>query len=316
MFVVIGPTTVDLFVSGLERIPSFGGDEFTTSNLAYCEQPLRMALGGNGAISAYVLAGLGVDVVLCSAVGQDVLGNAVSGWLEERNVKMEGLVRSQTRATSTTTVVTDEALNRLSFHHPGAFHTYGVADIPPELLEGAEVLLVAGYPMLPEFRGGGFAVALTRAHQAGAITALDIGPAIGRPAELAELIPLLPVVDYLIANEHELAVCTGTEDLEAGIDRLRDAGARCVVIKVGKEGAIVCGAAVHAQVPSFDVKPLSTVGAGDSFNSGFLYGLKQGLDQEEATRFGNAVAALVVSSARGVLGSPNPEQVEALLNRG
>ena len=317
MFLIIGNTTMDLFISGLERLPGLGGDEFTVANLAFCDQPLALVLGGNGANTAFALARLGAPVALGSAIGQDTLGQIVSGWLKEAGVNLEGLVRRQSAATPTTTVITDAALNRLAFHHPGASASFQAADVPAGLLARATTLLISGYPLLPAWRPQGAADTLAQARQAGALTALDIGPAIGRPAALAELRPLLANIDYLLCNEHELAVCTGGDDLEANLKTMLAAGANCLVIKQGRKGALIrqAGSATGLTAPGFEVEARFTVGAGDSFNAGFLFGRGQGWSLAQAARFGNAVAALVVSGSQGVLGCPTLAEVERLLNK-
>ncbi|MDA2930497.1 carbohydrate kinase family protein, partial [Acidobacteria bacterium AH-259-O06] len=278
MFIVIGSTTVDLFVSGLERMPDWGGDEFTVDNLAFCDEPLTMVPGGNGGNSAYVLAKLGAPVTLCSAIGRDKLGDIVYDWLVSAGVSTEGLMRTEREATSTTTVVMDKTLNRVSFHHPGASKTFKISDVPGELLNKPDALLISGYPLLPAWRPEGVAEALSRAHQAGAMTALDIGPAIGQPVELAELVPILPHVHHLICNQHELSVCTGTDDVQTGMERMLDAGAGCLVVKSGRQGAIIrqANATAALEVPGFTVETRFTVGAGDSFNAGFLLGVHKG----------------------------------------
>lgn len=313
MFVIIGTANVDLLVSGFAKMPGGGGDEFTTSNLVFCDAPLKLMLGGNGGNCAYVLGGLGAPTALCSAVGQDELGDLVRNWMLERQVDVTGLVRHPVQATAFTTIVMDNALNRQAFHHSGALATLTYADLPVHLLEAAKVILVTSYTIMPGLRSQGFAYALAGAQRRGAITAVDIGPAIGEPAQLPELRPLLPTIDYLIANRHELAVCTGTESVEEGAKRLLQAGARCLIIKLGKAGAAIWTAETHTLVPGFAVEARSTVGAGDSFNAGLLYGLQQSWPLAEAVRFGNAVAALVVSSERGILDSPALGQVEAFL---
>jgi ribokinase len=163
-------------------------------------------------------------------------------------------------------------------------------------------------------RAGGFAQALALTHQAGGLTALDIGPAIGEPVTLAELAPLLPQTDYLLANTHELAMLTGEPDWEAASFRLIQAGARHVVIKRGEHGASVRGPGIRVDAPAFAVEAHISVGAGDAFNAGFLYGVKQGWPLAEAARFGNAVAALTISGERGVLGAPSLVEVERFLD--
>ncbi|MDQ3250278.1 MAG: carbohydrate kinase family protein, partial [Chloroflexota bacterium] len=217
-------------------------------------------------------------------------------------------------ATAFTTIVMDNQRNRLAFHHPGALATFADKDLPSSLLQAVRVLLITSYPILPQFRPAGYAKLLAQAQASGAITAVDIGPAIGQPAHLAELIPVLPTIDYLIANQHELAVCTGEPDVEQGALRLLQAGARCVIVKLGKAGAAFCTVNHgYTPVPGFSVAARSTVGAGDAFNAGLLYALHQGESVTAAVRFGNAVAALTVASERGILGSPTLVEVEDFL---
>jgi sugar/nucleoside kinase (ribokinase family) len=207
-----------------------------------------------------------------------------------------------------------DAAHQMVFHHLGATAQFRFEDIPQSLPAGAEVLLASSFPIMPQMRVHGYAQALAITRQAAGITALDIGPAIGAPVTLAELAPLLPDVDYLIANQHELAVLTGTEDLDAAGQQILAAGAKFVVLKRGKAGASVFGAEIRIAVPGFQVPAKQSVGAGDSFNVGFLYGVQQGWPLEQALRFGNAVAALVVSSRRGVLDSPTLAAVEEFLH--
>lgn len=316
MFLVIGSTTLDLFNGGIAQMPTVRGDEFTVDSLVFCDQPLQMLLGGNGGIAAYALARLGVPVVLGSAIGQDPSGDLLQRWLAAAGVDTSALHRHPTAATSTTTVVSDQTRNRLAFHHAGSSHHYVPAALPADLLPRTEVLLVAAFTLLLQWRPQGFAELLAAAKAQGAITALDIGPAIGQPVTLAEIAFLLPQVDYFICNEHELAVCCNVDESRvgsaAGMAQVLAAGVGCAVIKRGAEGALVQpqDEATPTLVPGFTVAAQMTVGAGDSFNAGFLYAVHQGDAPVAAARFANAVAALVVASAQGALGAPTLPQVE------
>lgn len=140
MFVIIGSANVDLIVSGFDKMPVVMGDEFTTSSLVFCDDALKLVLGGNGANCAYVLAGLGAPTALCSAAGQDELGRLVRGWLTERGLHLAGFVQSAAQATAFTTIVSDRGLNRLAFHHPGALAGFSLDDIPTDLLHAADVV--------------------------------------------------------------------------------------------------------------------------------------------------------------------------------
>lgn len=313
-FLVIGSTTVDLFISGIDTLPQIDGDEFTNTSLAFIDLPLRMTVGGNGANTAYVLAALGADVALCGAIGQDELGTAMETWLSNVGVDLTALHRDPTHGTSSTTVINDKSLNRLSFHHTGPGPSYSANRIPDELLDQAKVLLITGHTLMNAFRNDGYLHILQRTKQAGAMTAIDIGPMLNEPTHLSEVELLSPHLDYLIANEHELRTCTGTDDINIAISRVLNIGVRVVILKLGASGCMVIEGDERHQVSGFKAQPTVTVGAGDSFNAGLLFALAQGHGLASAARFGNATAALVLRAGT-VLGAPRLEDVTELLRR-
>lgn len=304
MFLVIGTLTADLLVFSPTPLAHLGGDGFRSSNLVFTDAPLAISMGGNGGNSAYVAAALGIPTALGGAVGQDLLGDALVRWLTERQVDLSGLWRSPTHATSSSTIVLTDAANQAVFHHLGSSAAASFDALPEALLGRAEVLLATSFPLLPQFRAGGFAAALGRVHKRGGVTGLDIGPAIGPPVTLAELRPLLADVDYLIGNSHELAVLTGAASWEEAAEALLAGGAGAVVIKQGEAGASLWRADERIHAPAFPVDVKISVGAGDSFNVGFLYGAAQGWPPERALRFGNGVAAQVMAHPQGIFGAP------------
>ena len=103
----------------------------------------------------------------------------------------------------------------------------------------SHTLLLTSYSIMPGLRPHGAVELFQNARQSGTRTAVDIGPAIGEPARLAELRPLLAYTDFFICNEHELTVCTGGAELAAGMAAILEGGAGCVVIKRGEAGAVV-----------------------------------------------------------------------------
>ncbi len=312
MFLVVGSTTVDIFVSGVAWLPGWGGEEFSVSNLAFTDEPLRLSLGGNGANAAFALGRLGADVRLLSAVGDDALGATVCGWLEDAGVATAGL-RRRDLATATTVLIVDEQRNRLIFLHPGAYPAVTLTDLPANWTNGLTALLITGYTLMHGLRPAGYLEVLRQAHAAGAHTAVDIGPAIGEVARLAEIAPLLPWVDTLIANEHELAACVDAPDLEGRAAALRAAGARRLVVKQGEAGVTLFGEGAPIHVPAFAVEARQTVGAGDAFDAGMLWALAQGWDEIDALRYGAATAALVVTTKCGILDAPRRATVERFL---
>lgn len=317
MYLTIGTTTVDLFITGFGELPRFEHDEFSNVGLAWCDRPLTAAVGGNGANSAYVLAALGAHSALFSAVGDDLFGTTVYGWLSERGVDLRGLIRSPAHGSATTTAVMDGKGRRISFYYPGPLHDIQPGDLSPVLLAETTTLLITGPSLLPGLRWAGCNAALHAVHQRGGRTALDIGPALGEPVTLGELDPLLPLIDVLLANDYELGIFAGTDDLDAAVQRVVDAGARLLVLKHGKDGA---SAHLPDQSPlhvaGFPVEAANTVGAGDTFNAGLLYALDHGRPLDAALAFGCAAASIVVGRGKSVLGAPSLADIEARLREG
>lgn len=316
MFVALGTSTIDLFVEGVEHLPRATGEHFQVGNLIFCERPARLSLGGNGANSALVLARLGAPVRLASAIGDDLAGALVAQWLDAAGVDLRWLSRRSDVATSTSSLIVDQSGGRLIFLHPGAYETMRAGDLPAGWTEGVHTLLIGGYSPLHRLRWEGCFSLLAEAKRAGVRTAVDIGPAIGDFPRLDEVTRLLPVVDYVIANEHELCACTGIEAWETAANAMLQAGAANLVIKRGEEGASLLREGAQFAAPAMTTTVQQTVGAGDTFNAAFLFALDAGYDAEGALRFGCATAAQIVASPRGMLDAPTRATVEAVLEQG
>ena len=84
---------------------------------------------------------------------------------------------------------------------------------------------------------------------------------------------------------------TGTGDGVAAAERLAER-VPVVAVKCGKRGSIVRAGKDQWVVPSLIVQPVDTIGAGDSFNAGFLKGFLDKLPLQECAALGNATAAL------------------------
>ena len=78
-----------------------------------------------------------------------------------------------------------------------------------------------------------------------------------------------------------------------------------VIIKVGKDGALICEAGKpRITLPTYSaIKPVDTTGAGDSFCAGFLAGLAQGWSYTESGAFANAVGThciMAIGASTGI----------------
>jgi sugar/nucleoside kinase (ribokinase family) len=186
-------------------------------------------------------------------------------------------------------------------------------DVPLQTVSRAGALLVTGYHLLSRFRFGACDEILAAAASTGATIALDLGPAIDRPARLGELAGMLGRLDFVIGNADELVACTGSRTAEEASAALLAGGAQAVVVKRGRLGSELHTADGVVRAPAYAVEDRGTVGAGDAFNAGFLFSIRRGRPPKEALRYGNAVAALVVASPLGIRASPDPGAVESLI---
>jgi sugar/nucleoside kinase (ribokinase family) len=109
---------------------------------------------------------------------------------------------------------------------------------------------------------------------------------------------LLPYVDVLLPNEREALKISGERELERAIARLAEI-VPLVVVKMGPEGAIAQRGKERFQSAPLRVRATDTVGAGDSFDAGFLTHYIRGADVETCLAHGNLVGALSTTRPGG-----------------
>jgi len=114
---------------------------------------------------------------------------------------------------------------------------------------------------------------------------------------------LLPFVDIFLPNEQELMCITGKDNVQ---DALRYAGEHVpiIAVKCGGDGAYAyCKGEIH-KCEAMPITVADTVGAGDSFNGGFIYGFLNGLSIEDCLKAGTTCGSLNASQQGGTSGQP------------
>jgi sugar/nucleoside kinase (ribokinase family)/fructoselysine-6-P-deglycase FrlB-like protein len=105
-------------------------------------------------------------------------------------------------------------------------------------------------------------------------------------------------VDVFLPSREELAALLGHDDPDRAARELTAAGARCVVVKLGGDGALVARPGTgHVRVPAFPATVADATGAGDSFCGAFAAGLALGDDPVAAARRGCATAAAAIGAS-------------------
>jgi len=109
---------------------------------------------------------------------------------------------------------------------------------------------------------------------------------------------LLKYVDVFLPNTREATRITGTNDMETAVKRLAEM-VPLVVAKMGTEGAVAQRGTERFASPALKLTTVDAVGAGDSFDAGFLHEYLRGSDLTTCLASGNRAGALSVTRAGG-----------------
>jgi sugar/nucleoside kinase (ribokinase family) len=293
---VLGELNADLILRG-DVVPAWGQAEKLIEGA-------DLVLGSSSAIFACGAARLGLRVAFAGVVGDDLLGRFCRAELLARGVDPVGLVVDPAQQTGMT-VILQRADDRAMLTFPGAIAALRTDQVPAELLQVRHIH-VGGYffqqglwPGLPAL----FAAARAR----GSSTSLD--PNWDPTGRWAGLDPVLAQTTIFLPNEAEACALAGSVGWQESLAALAQ-HVPTVAVKLGSAGAAAQqgDTLVRAAAPAVHV--VDTVGAGDSFNAGFVYGTLAGWSLDRCLALGIACGTLSARAAGGT--AAQPTLVEAL----
>jgi sugar/nucleoside kinase (ribokinase family) len=119
---------------------------------------------------------------------------------------------------------------------------------------------------------------------------------------------LLAVTDVFLPNQAEACSLAREADIDTAAAQIaRRVG--ILAVKLGAAGALGVSKGQKVRVPSIPVQVVDTVGAGDSFDAGFIYGYLQGWPLEKMLRFAAVCGALSTRKAGGTAAQPGLDEV-------
>lgn len=130
----------------------------------------------------------------------------------------------------------------------------------------------------------------------------------------AALTEILPHVDILLTGEEEAELLLGVSQPQEIIEESKKLGISYVAVKQGERGSV--GYHEGNVIEAAPVKPkkvVDTVGAGDGFDAGFIYGVLNGFSLEKTLQFANTIGSMVVSVSGDNEGLPLLEDVRIKL---
>lgn len=270
MFVVVGEALVDL-------VGQRGG------------RTLAAHPGGSPANVALGLARLGNHVTLRTRLGRDAFGSMIREHLEASGVVVDA--GPDDDAVSTTIAIATLSAGVASYDFRITWDVPSLVPLPVEtrcLHTGSLATIIAP--------GNGNVVDLMeREHERGRVT-VSYDPNV-RPALMGEAAAARPEVERLVAlcdivkvSDEDLRWLYPDRPYEEVAGTWLASGPALVVVTRGGEGVYAICANVELRRPAIGIDLVDTVGAGDSFTSGLLDGLRRA-DLIGAARHG-ALAAI------------------------
>jgi len=300
---VVGEINLDVVLYGLPG--HFELDrEYLASNLS-------LTLGSSSAIFAHNLARLGNRVGFHSAVGDDPLGQLCLERLTESGVDVSA-IRKFTNKQTGLSVILPQTEKRFILTYPGVMAEMRFEDLDVRRVFNARHLHLSSYflqkslrPRVPDL--------FRLAKEAGLSTSMDTND---DPDDRwdQDVLDVLPWLDVLFPNEDEACRLARLDDPMGALDFLAARG-RLVVMKRGDRGAVARRGSENFEAPPVKVAAVDTIGAGDSFDAGFLHQFVRGANIEDCLRYGNLTGALSTTRSGGTEAFREDNYREAFLAR-
>jgi len=263
----------------------------------------RVEFGGKGANQAIAAARHGAAVAMVGAVGADADGAAYLAHLRAEGVDVSNLFTVEGTPTGSAFICGDERGENqivVAAGANGAVSAAAVQRAVTTLAPEARVLL-AGLEVPVETAVAG----LRAAAAAGLITVFN-------PSPVSEDFPWGAVrIGVVIVNERECAQIFGAPDAAAAKRR----GVDHLVVTRGAAPTLWVSPDRTREFPAHPVRPVDTVGAGDTFAGTLVVRLAEGAGFPEAIAAANVAAALSTlgPGAQGPI--PRRAEVEAAVSR-
>jgi sugar/nucleoside kinase (ribokinase family) len=301
---IAGEINLDLILYGLPAV--------MPTERELLASDFRLTLGSSSAIVAHNLAALGLSVGFITRLGDDALGSIALERLAERGVDLSCVKRVSGGTSTGVTILLDHEGKRHILTYPGTMFEMDAADLDMAYLASGRHFHLSSF-FLHKALQSDLPRIFRQLKAEGLTLSLDTND---DPEDRwgNGFDELLGIVDIFLPNEDEACRITGKPDAERAIEVLAKR-VPLVAVKCGERGALVRAGTRRWQLPAASVTPVDTIGAGDSFNAGFLAAYLRGEAPDACAAFGNRTAALSTLRPGGTESFRDSELVKDFLSR-
>ena len=287
--VALGELNIDLILNRIEGFPEIGKEILADDCV--------MTLGSSTAIFAANAASLGCDVAFLGMVGNDDFGQFISKALSSRGVDTSMLIKSN-QDKSGITVVMNYDQDRANVTYPGAMSRMGFEQISKADFTQTRHVHISSLFLQSQLQKDIVKV-LKYIRQSGATVSLDTQ---WDPSEKwnVDFREILPLIDIFMPNEQELMALTHMSSLGEAISAVSGL-INAMVVKCGSKGSVMITRGGNSRmIPALlNDSPIDCIGAGDSFNAGFVSAFVHGESLENCQDMGNLTGAISTTAAGG-----------------
>ncbi len=297
--IAIGELNADLILNEIAGEPEIGKEIFAGNMI--------LTLGSSTAIFAANIASLGAKTGFVGMIGKDSFGDLVRKSLADKQVDTSMLIEHPTLPTGVTVVLNYQE-DRANVTYQGPMDVMSFNDIDEQVFEQTRHIHISSIFMQSGIQRDLFEI-LAYARSKGVTTSLDTqwDPRETWKFDYARILPQLSV---FLPNEKELKLLTRSSSLDEAVDKIKPYINICVV-KRGSRGSLLLlpDGTMCERAAFLNTEVVDAIGAGDSFNSGFISQYVQGKSLVECQYFGNLTGALNTTAAGGTGAFGSKEQL-------
>lgn len=285
---VIGELNVDFILNQIDSFPVIGKEILS--------RQMNITLGSSSAIFASNLSCMDTKVVFIGKIGKDAFGDLVLITLDNNGVNTDAIIRKEELKTGAT-VVLNFGDDRAMITHPGAMEDLTFKDLDWNIIARSRHMHLSSYFIQKGIKADVGRI-FKQARDMGLTTSFDPQ---WDPSEewQMDLEGILPYVDIFLPNKKELLNLTRQDTIDDAIDRISKF-ANTIVVKLGNEGSALFNKEGSVFQPAFtNANVVDAIGAGDSFNAGFIYKFINGYTPAACQEFGNMTGSYSTTAPGG-----------------